>query len=257
MHDLMVTPEAPDDAPLTSSDHSAYFSIDDSAKPVTIELLSCYTGTDARDDYNAYSVISSAVGRDTATIGCSPGYTVTLLYFMIFLVFCSFILLNLFLAVILQGFQSSSEENTAVLPPAVLKSLKLVWGEIDKKASYHVPSTSVEQLFRRLDQELRLIKTPIPPLGLSGAVLNSSYGVELEYAPLDENSTLLAMHAAQTADFKSLQMALEAERADHRRTLEKLATQEAELAAKKVVALRGAQYDTVFTAGVLAALALK
>jgi hypothetical protein len=181
MHDLMHNPTAPVGSLHTANHHEGFWELDSGAQPTTISLNSCYTGATPEDDYLAYKLISGMVGRDSATIGCSPGYTVTLIYFMLFLVICSFILVNLFLAVILQGFASSDEEDTSVLSPEVLKSLKLVWSEIDPKATYHISSNQVEQLFRRLDQELRINKVPIPPLGLSAAALKSSYGVELEY----------------------------------------------------------------------------
>jgi hypothetical protein len=186
MHDLMITKTADSTAVFTAADHEAFWTLDTDAVPTSIAFTSCYTGSSTQDDYNAYKMISGALNRPSATIGCSPGYTVTVVYFMLFLVFCSFILLNLFLAVILQGFATSDEENSAVLPPAVLKALKMVWSEIDRKATYHIRADEVEGLFRRLDQELRLNKTAIPPLGLSGAVLKSSYGVELEYEHFDE-----------------------------------------------------------------------
>jgi hypothetical protein len=187
MHDLMHGPTAPIGSEHTADHHGDYWELNTESLPTTINLNSCYVGANPEDDYLAYKLISGLVGRDSATIGCSPGYTVTLIYFILFLVFCSFILLNLFLAVILQGFASSDEENTSVLPPEVLKSLKQVWSEIDRKATYHIRWSRVEQLFRRLDQELRIPgKVSIPPLGLSAAVLKSSYGVELEYEQFDE-----------------------------------------------------------------------
>ena len=75
-------------------------------------------------------------------------------------------------------------------------------------------------------------------------------GIEEEAQPLDlallmaaaaapaappkssENSTLLAMHAAQSTAFKQMEAELQTERLDHRRTFEALAKVQAELAAK-------------------------
>ena len=47
-----------------------------------------------------------------------------------------------------------------------------------------------------------------------------------------KDSTLLALHAAQSSSLKKTQAELEAERADHRRTLETLSAREVELATK-------------------------
>ena len=87
--------------------------------------------------------------------GCSAGSS-AFIYFYSFTILVSFIILNMFVAVVLQAFEASSEGE--ILDPADLEHFVSVWSKFDTEASWFIHASDVKRLLAQLQ----------PPLGLAG-----------------------------------------------------------------------------------------
>ena len=85
----------------------------------------------------------------------------TYVFFVLFNLIASFIMTNLFLAVILQGFTESADVDSTSLPPEVFQSLVRIWADFDPLANYHIKCKDVEAFFVKLDRKLRVLERPI------------------------------------------------------------------------------------------------
>lgn len=92
---------------------------------------------------------------------CGPPIFFTIAYFMAFVLMCAFLLLNLVIAVILDNFQSSTNNEELEVSQSNLLNFAEVWSKIDHKGSMYIPTVRLTRLLELVD----------PPLGVgSGAV---------------------------------------------------------------------------------------
>jgi hypothetical protein len=87
--------------------------------------------------------------------GCSAGYFATYLYFCSFTLLVTYVMLNLTIAVILEGFASSQEDDNPLFEPELLKEFQRSWARIDQKAKGFIHASKL----------LLLIHLMEPPLG--------------------------------------------------------------------------------------------
>jgi hypothetical protein len=66
--------------------------------------------------------------------GCGPDPAMTYSFFILFNLVASFIMINLFLAVILQGFTESADADSSSLPSGVFRTLTALWADFDPQA---------------------------------------------------------------------------------------------------------------------------
>lgn len=83
------------------------------------------------------------------------GTNVAYLYFISFVFFCSFLMLNLFIAVIMDNFAFLTEDSS-ILGPHHLDEFVTVWSDFDPRASGRIKHTEVCELLRQM----------LPPVGL-------------------------------------------------------------------------------------------
>lgn len=83
------------------------------------------------------------------------GSTFAYLYFISFIFFCSFLLLNLFVAVIMDNFEYLTRDES-ILGPHHLDEFVRVWSEFDPGATGRIKHTEVCQLLRQMS----------PPVGI-------------------------------------------------------------------------------------------
>ena len=76
------------------------------------------------------SAIRAQTGFSHAAIGCSPGSAITRVFFLSYVVFASFVFLNLFVAVIIEGFENQDDEDQNTLAPEHLKSFCETWMKV-------------------------------------------------------------------------------------------------------------------------------
>eukprot|EP00892_Ulva_mutabilis_P001295 jgi/Ulvmu1/11166/UM072_0002.1 len=89
---------------------------------------------------------------------CGPPIYFTVAYFMTFVLMCAFLLLNLVIAVILDNFQSSTNNEELEVSQSNLLNFAEVWSRLDHECSMYIPTA-------RLTRLLELVE---PPLGVSG-----------------------------------------------------------------------------------------
>ena len=77
----------------------------------------------------------------------------------------SFVILNMFVAVVLQAFEESNEGE--LLAPADLDHFVSIWSEFDPDASWFINASDVQQFLTRLR----------PPLGVAGQAHNENEGL--------------------------------------------------------------------------------
>lgn len=89
---------------------------------------------------------------------CGPPILLTVAYFMTFVLMCAFLLLNLVIAVILDNFQSSTNNEELEVSQGNLLNFAEIWSQMDPKCTMYIPTL-------RLPRLLELVE---PPLGVAG-----------------------------------------------------------------------------------------
>ena len=107
---------------------------------------------------------------ETLTLGvdfqneCSPNPVITVIYFILFTIFCAFILLNLVIAVILDNFQMTTDSNDNPVSKDNIEEYRRLWSELDPNATNYIPASMLIALVLELK----------PLLGLNGISGNAS-----------------------------------------------------------------------------------
>nr|CCA23261.1 hypothetical protein ALNC14_094040 [Albugo laibachii Nc14] len=90
------------------------------------------------------------------TIGCSPGISITYIYFVSYMLLTTYVLLNLFVAVILEGFEVTNEKNAAIITTEDIEHVLVLWKQYDTQHTGRLDDHSLIKVMCRLP----------PPLGL-------------------------------------------------------------------------------------------
>jgi len=94
----------------------------------------------------------------------SEGYPIVVPYYLAFLLLNYFVLLNLFIAVILENFGQANKLEDSVLTPSDFAFFTEVWKEFDPQATQTINSSKVELILKKVP----------PPLGFKGLPLPTS-----------------------------------------------------------------------------------
>ena len=100
---------------------------------------------------------------ETCGLSCCGSESLAVAYFLSFQVFCTFVLLNLVIAVILENFSSTAAESQSIITPDDTAQFQREWLRLDPAGTYFIPSVHFPQLLQRLT----------PPLGVRGLRLDS------------------------------------------------------------------------------------
>mmetsp|Transcript_11321 Transcript_11321/g.26831 ORF Transcript_11321/g.26831 Transcript_11321/m.26831 type:complete len:1216 (+) Transcript_11321:1-3648(+) len=95
---------------------------------------------------------------------CGQHKAVAVAYFFCFVLMCSFILLNLVIAVILDNFQSSSANEAMPVTRFHMSRFVEAWSDLDPQANCFIPVSKLSNLISELE----------PPLGVKGVVHTKS-----------------------------------------------------------------------------------
>lgn len=101
----------------------------------------------------------NGVNEDLYTDMCTPHPVGAILYFCVFVILCAFVMLNLVIAVILDNFQSNSQNEEAPVGRDHMVKFTEVWSALDPHATYYIPASKLQLIVQELD----------PPLGIAGA----------------------------------------------------------------------------------------
>jgi len=74
-------------------------------------------------------------------------------YFISFMIIVSFIFLNLFIAIILESFNTSQNEEGLKIGQQTLNQFSEIWSEFDKKGKGFIKYNELEQVMNRLISE--------------------------------------------------------------------------------------------------------
>jgi hypothetical protein len=94
--------------------------------------------------------------------GCEAGYSV-FVYFYSFTLIVSYLILNLIVGVVLEGFENSTEGD--ILQRSDLDHFVKTWAEYDPEASCYMKAADLQSFFARLE----------PPLGFGSASKVTNY----------------------------------------------------------------------------------
>ena len=108
--------------------------------------------------YNASDARLAGVPAAAVDDHCGmPGY-LTISYFMLFVLLCAFLLLNLVIAVILDNFQSSTSNEELDVSQSDLLAYTREWSHLDPRATLFIPTEKLSRLLEHIE----------PPLGVAG-----------------------------------------------------------------------------------------
>lgn len=115
-------------------------------------------GESCVDDYTYETLVHARAyaGDERLTIGCTPGVQITYIYFVSYMIITTYVLLNLFVAVILEGFEEATERHTSTIKKEDLAQVAQVWQGFDLSASGYMTDLAF----------LRFLRYVPPPLGL-------------------------------------------------------------------------------------------
>ena len=108
------------------------------------------------DDTPDYQSIMMNDGKPN---GCGTNYSY--MFFVLFQLIVSIIFLNLFVAVILNGFTNSNEEEGFEIFKNNLIQFKRIWKSFDPDATGFIKVDSLGELVKRLEQETEFITTSL------------------------------------------------------------------------------------------------
>jgi len=101
----------------------------------------------------------NGLDEDLFTDQCTPHPVGAIIYFCVFVILCAFVMLNLVIAVILDNFQSNSQNEEAPVGRDHMVRFTEVWSALDPHATYYIPASKLQLIVQELD----------PPLGIAGA----------------------------------------------------------------------------------------
>jgi len=95
------------------------------------------------------------VDQPTLTLGCSPGWGLVYIFFITFTLMSTYVTLNLFIAVLLEGFENQMKKDDSSFSSEQFQILRDAWQRFDHDANYFIPE----------DHFLQFLKDVLGPLG--------------------------------------------------------------------------------------------
>lgn len=127
--------------------------------------IGCYgDGTSEHGAYDSNSTLPAELYSAYFVDECGHPMWLCVLYFCGFVLICSFILLNLVIAVILDNFQASSANEAMPVSRFHMSRFVEVWADLDPDANYFIPVSKLSNLISELE----------PPLGVKGVTHTKS-----------------------------------------------------------------------------------
>ncbi|CAG9459996.1 unnamed protein product [Pedinophyceae sp. YPF-701] len=90
--------------------------------------------------------------------GCGPGRAVSILYFVIFSILCAFVMLNLVIAIILDNYQISSQDEDLPVTGTDMQIFADMWAVHDPAGTMYIDANKLPAIISQLE----------PPLGTKG-----------------------------------------------------------------------------------------
>jgi hypothetical protein len=93
------------------------------------------------------------------TIGCSPGIAITYIYFVSYMLLTTYVMINLFVAVILEGFEETNEKNASPINEEDLQLLAELWQKYDPLATGWISDHHFMKLLKELPPPLGIVQS--------------------------------------------------------------------------------------------------
>jgi hypothetical protein len=103
---------------------------------------------------------------------CGPPGGLTIVYFMLFVLLCAFLLLNLVIAVILDNFQSSNNNEELEVSQSNLLACTQAWSQLDPKCTLYIPTTRLSRLLELVDPPLGVLGMLHPQLEMQNVIMS-------------------------------------------------------------------------------------
>ncbi|CAM9780756.1 unnamed protein product [Chrysoparadoxa australica] len=145
----------------------------------------------------SYGIMKQAWEETSNTshmVGCGPDTGVTVIYFLSFNVLSAFMMLNVFIAIVVEAMSINAHLGDSSLTPSEFSLICEAWSELDPEASYLLPTQLLVKFLRSLPA----------PVGLMGSELNKA-GVRkwIKDMGLTDYSGMLYFHeVVQAMTFK-------------------------------------------------------
>jgi hypothetical protein len=113
-------------------------------------------------------------GAETHDISdqCGPAGGITIFYFMLFVILCAFLLLNLVIAVILDNFQSSTNNEELEVSQSNLLNYAQAWSQLDPRGSTFIPTAKLSKLLEMIDPPIGVAGMPHPQLEVQSIIMS-------------------------------------------------------------------------------------
>jgi len=118
-------------------------------------------GCTRHPSYEQLVAARAVSGDPTLTIGCSPGKPMVYIFFCTFLVVSTYLTLNLFIAVLLDGFETQMRTDEASFTQEQFKIMRDEWQKYDWDADYFISEADF----------LKFLVSVLEPLGAINATL--------------------------------------------------------------------------------------
>ena len=135
------------------------------------------------------------LGEDGYEDRCTPSYIGTIVYFVLFILICGFVMLNLVIAVILDNFQSYSGNVDLPISEEDFTHFALEWGRIDRGGSYYIAVEKLPKLLKRLSAPLGVKNLPKGMIKRSLILTLFTCNVSVEEGKVHFSSVLKALAA--------------------------------------------------------------
>ena len=135
------------------------------------------------------------LGEDGYEDRCTPSYIGTIVYFVLFILICGFVMLNLVIAVILDNFQSYSGNVDLPVSEEDFTHFALEWGRIDRTGSYYIAVEKLPKLLKRLSAPLGVKNLPKGMIKRSLILTLFTCNVSVEEGKVHFSSVLKALAA--------------------------------------------------------------
>eukprot|EP00752_Nemacystus_decipiens_P007036 g6311.t1 len=106
--------------------------------------------------YEEMSGAWEVMGTTAHMIGCGPHPAVTIAFFLSYIMVSSFILVNIFVAIIVDSVSAHYKARELKLPEFQLRILCDEWGKLDRDATYLLPVHQLPQLWQKVQVPLGL-----------------------------------------------------------------------------------------------------
>ena len=103
---------------------------------------------------------------------CGPPSTVTIVYFMLFVLLCAFLLLNLVIAVILDNFQSSTNNEELDVSQSNLVAYTRAWSQQDPRCTMYIPTAKLSRLLEFVEAPLGVAGLPHVQMEVQNVIMS-------------------------------------------------------------------------------------